>query len=136
MFQQPHIQLSTEVTAPPLIKRSSSNWSIPCCSNFSIRGQRIQLPDDSDDEEQQQEFTTPESTPFTMNFETANNNTFLQRSANLSRNPFARVEEDQPTIKVVPEQTTTEETSETVVEELFQQQPGEEVKISRSKMVI
>lgn len=123
MFQQPRIQLSTEeqTRPPPLVKRSSSNWSIPCCSNFSIRGQRIELPDDSDEEEQQQEEFI---TPFTMNFESANKNTFAQHSSTLSRNPFARVEEqDRPTAnKVVPE-----EENETVVEELFQQQPGEEV---------
>lgn len=128
MFQPAHIQLPTEeqplnTTAPPppaFIKRSSSNWSIPCCSNFSIRGQRIQLPDDSDEEEQQEEFIinnthlnpSPTINPFTMNSESANGNSFIPHATQLSRNPFARVtateeEEDRPASKksIVPEAT-------------------------------
>lgn len=141
MFQRAHIQLPTEeqplntATSRPsaLIKRSSSNWSIPCCSNFSIRGQRIQLPDDSDSEdEQREEFIinnthlnpSPTMNPFTMNSESANNgNSFIPHASQLSRNPFARVttpeEESLPASKksIVPEASSETLPIETEVAE-------------------
>ena len=97
MFQQPRIQLPAEQQQPPpLIKRSSSNWSIPCCSQFSIRSQRIQLPDDSDnDEEHEQQFES--SSPLVMSTE---ENVFTQKASHLSRNPFARAPSSSSSITV------------------------------------
>lgn len=83
MFKQ-LIQLPSEET---------SRWSIPCCS--TLRGRGIQLPEDSDHEEE-------DIAPF--HIESTN---FLQHPANLSRNPFARVEEAPPKI-VLPVETLVE----------------------------
>lgn len=74
MFQR-RIQLDTE---------DRSSWSIPCCSTF--RSQRIQLPEDSDQEEEEQTIT-----PFHIE-----STSFLQHPSNLSRNPFARVDQVSP----------------------------------------
>ncbi|KAG2238009.1 hypothetical protein INT48_002572, partial [Thamnidium elegans] len=93
MFQR-RIQLDTEDRSP---------WSIPCCSTF--RSQRIQLPEDSDQEEEEEQFITPfriEST------------SFLQHPSNLSRNPFARVDQVSPKLITIaspiePQEECTEE---------------------------
>ncbi|KAI7890881.1 uncharacterized protein EV154DRAFT_509831 [Mucor mucedo] len=82
MFQQ-RIQLQRE--------EPRSRWSIPCCSSFRTRG--IQLPeDDSDHEEEEEQNIAP------FHIESTH---FLQHPANLSRNPFARVDEQPEPPKIV-----------------------------------
>ncbi|KAI9244637.1 hypothetical protein EDC94DRAFT_653863 [Helicostylum pulchrum] len=92
MFQR-RIQLDVEDRSP---------WSIPCCSTF--RSQRIQLSEDSDQEEEEQSIT-----PFRIE-----STSFLQHPSNLSRNPFARVDQVSPksittTSPIEPQEERTEE---------------------------
>lgn len=88
MFQR-RIQLATE---------EPSRWSIPCCSSFRSRG--IQLSEDSDHEEEEQE-QQQSLTPFRIE-----STSFLQHSSNLSRNPFARVEDISPKSIFTPQVET------------------------------
>ncbi|KAI9360523.1 hypothetical protein BD770DRAFT_441849 [Pilaira anomala] len=98
MFQR-RIQLATD---------EPSRWSIPCCSSFRSRG--IQLSEDSDHEEEEQEQQQQSLAPFRIE-----STSFLQHSSNLSRNPFARVEDISPKAIFTPQvETQTGRTEELV----------------------
>ncbi|KAL9556563.1 hypothetical protein MBANPS3_001823 [Mucor bainieri] len=128
IFQpKPSIQLSTEQEQgngasqrpPTFSRKSSSSWSIPCCSHISLgkSGGRIQLPDDSDNDSIDEEYNQPSPTPFSTAFSEDTQsqnlpNVFSQAQARsqtaLSRNPFARVDEERqskPTDRQITPQT-------------------------------
>jgi hypothetical protein len=143
MFKQQRIQLPTEdeqPLRPAIAKRSSSSWSIPCCSNLSIRGQRIQLPEDSDSEEEQQqpqEFIIPpphhQATPFNIDFTagSGSGNAFLQHAStsNLSRNPFARAPEEDHQKSIQREEVAVVTEEEEQPKQVFEQMQ-QEVKLN------
>jgi hypothetical protein len=103
-----NIQLGTEqaenmTSSERPISRSSSKWSIPCCSSLTLgRGGAIQLPDDSDleDEEYNQpDFTSHNQSIVGRLLVEHSPNAFLQNQTDnttriLSRNPFARASSD------------------------------------------
>lgn len=114
IFQpKPSIQLSADQEednsapqrSPAFSRKSSSSWSIPCCNHISLgkSGGRIQLPDDSDNDSADEEYNQPSPYPFNTAYNEDNHsqnlpNVFSQAQArsqtSLSRNPFARVDEE------------------------------------------
>ncbi|OAD03760.1 hypothetical protein MUCCIDRAFT_81735 [Mucor lusitanicus CBS 277.49] len=125
IFQpKPSIQLSSDQESgnsapqrpPAFPRKSSSSWSIPCCSHISLgkSGGRIQLPDDSDEDSADEEYNQPSTSPFNAAYNEDTQspslpNAFSQAQARsqtaLSRNPFARVDEE-PQSKTAERQIT------------------------------
>ncbi|KAF1798673.1 hypothetical protein FB192DRAFT_1288116 [Mucor lusitanicus] len=130
IFQpKPSIQLSSDQESgnsapqrpPAFPRKSSSSWSIPCCSHISLgkSGGRIQLPDDSDEDSADEEYNQPSTSPFNAAYNEDTQspslpNAFSQAQARsqtaLSRNPFARVDEE-PQSKTAERQITPQAAS-------------------------
>ncbi|GAN04622.1 hypothetical protein MAM1_0069d04083 [Mucor ambiguus] len=143
IFQQkPSIQLSTDQEQensasqrpPAFSRKSSSSWSIPCCSHINLgkSGGRIQLPDDSDNDSVDEEYNQPSPSPFNTVYseDTASQNlpnVFLQAQARteaaLSRNPFARVDGERQS-NTTDRQTTRQ--TEYQIDSLTPETSGEE----------
>ncbi|KAK4515671.1 uncharacterized protein ATC70_010623 [Mucor velutinosus] len=143
IFQpKPSIQLSTDqeqsnsASQRPhtFSRKSSSSWSIPCCSHISLgkSGGRIQLPDDSDNDSADEEYNPPSSSPFNTAYSEDTQsqnlpNVFSQAQARsqtaLSRNPFARVDEQRQS-KTADKQMTPQ--TEHQIDSFISEASGEE----------